>query len=83
MINNKQNFLIQGKNYVILKRTSKYGTQTSSFLMKTDMIGNNATATASSPISIPQKYADLSQAKMNSWSEFASWNHLENTCPYW
>jgi len=23
------------------------------------------------------------QAKLQSWSEFAPWNHLDNTSPYW
>lgn len=31
----------------------------------------------------PKKYMEITQAKMDSWSEFASWNHLENTNPYW
>lgn len=72
----------QGTNYVILKRSSKYGNQTSSFLIKTEMI-NASQTNVSSPIGIPNKYSDLTQAKMNSWSEFASWTHLENTSPYW
>lgn len=66
-----------GKNYCILKRTSNFGSQNSSFLLKTK------STTTTQPISIPQKYSDLSQAKMTAWSEFASWNHLENNCPYW
>lgn len=66
----------QGKNYTILKRTSNTSRQNSSFLLKTK-------GQATTPISIPQKYTDLSQAKMAAWSEFASWNHLENTSPYW
>lgn len=36
------------------------------------------------PIAIPNgKYNDLTQSKMTSYSEFASWNHLDNECPYW
>lgn len=39
---------------------------------------------ATNPIAIPNgKYNDLTQSKMTSYSEFASWNHLENECPYW
>lgn len=67
--------LFQGKNYTIFKRTSS---QNSSFLMK-----NDQKTASTNPITIPQKYSDLTQAKLTSWSEFASWNHLENTCPYW
>lgn len=29
------------------------------------------------------KCADALHAKVESWSEFASWNHLENVAPYW
>lgn len=40
--------------------------------------------TPTNPIAIPNgKYNDLTQSKMTSYSEFASWNHLENECPYW
>lgn len=36
------------------------------------------------PISIPNgKYNDLTQSKMTSYSEFASWNHLDHAGPYW
>lgn len=35
---------------------------------------------SSTPIAIPK---NITQAKIGSWSEFASWNHLENNCPYW
>lgn len=37
----------------------------------------------SNPITIPGKYNDLTQSKMTSYSEFASWNHLDNAAPYW
>lgn len=40
--------------------------------------------TTTNPIAIPNgKYNDLTQSKMTSYSEFASWNHLDNECPYW
>lgn len=43
----------------------------------------NSTKTTN-PIAIPNgKYNDLTQSKMTSYSEFASWNHLDNECPYW
>lgn len=36
------------------------------------------------PIAIPNaKYNDLTQSKMTSYSEFASWNHLDQISPYW
>lgn len=48
-------------------------------------IPNTQTKTsATNPIAIPNgKYNDLTQSKMTSYSEFASWNHLDNECPYW
>lgn len=46
---------------------------------------NPTTQTPTNPIAIPNaKYNnDLTQSKMTSYSEFASWNHLDNECPYW
>lgn len=70
-----------GKNYAIVKRTTNYTADQSKSL---DLATNPETnKTVSAPIGIPSKYADLTQAKVASWSEFASWNHLENNCPYW
>ena len=44
----------------------------------------NAVPPTTNPIAIPNaKYNDLTQSKMTSYSEFASWNHLDNECPYW
>lgn len=74
--------ILQGQNYGILKRTSKYFSQSSNMLHKNDTKIISTTVT-SNPMAIPQKYSDLTQAKMTAWSEFASWNHLENNCPYW
>lgn len=49
-----------------------------------DQQQKNSTTTTTNPIAIPNgKYNDLTQSKMTSYSEFASWNHLENECPYW
>lgn len=49
-----------------------------------DLISKKENAPVPSPpIGIPTKYVDLTQAKIASWSEFASWNHLENSGPYW
>lgn len=45
---------------------------------------SNMGTTNTNPISIPGgKYTDLTQSKMTSYSEFASWNHLDNESPYW
>lgn len=30
-----------------------------------------------------KRYPDVNHAKIDSWSEFASWNHLSNDGPYW
>lgn len=29
------------------------------------------------------KVTDISRAKLDTWSQFASWNHLESSAPYW
>ncbi|CAB3366194.1 Hypothetical predicted protein [Cloeon dipterum] len=62
------------KNYVLLKSISPV-----------DRTGNNnnngirlMTASAGQ-----QRYNDALHAKLDSWSEFASWNHLVNDSPYW
>ncbi|CAG0923876.1 unnamed protein product, partial [Notodromas monacha] len=34
-------------------------------------------------MAISNKVTDAQQAKVTSWSEFASWNHLTNDAPYW
>lgn len=44
---------------------------------------NNKYSSQTNPMSIPGKYHDLTQSKMTSYSEFASWNHLDNAAPYW
>lgn len=37
----------------------------------------------SSPITYTKKVTDALQVNINSWSEFASWNHLITEGPYW
>lgn len=37
----------------------------------------------SSPVGGGGKFHDALRAKLDSWSEFASWNHLVNEGPYW
>lgn len=77
------------KNYVIFKRNSNY-TDPAEALKKIEnckIDNNNQTKqncqNTNNNSSIDAKYADLSNAKVTSWSEFASWSHLENTTPYW
>lgn len=71
-----------GTNYTLTKRTSM-GNNSSNILSLNKL--NEKTTTAPTPQSAItlSKYSDVGQAKVTSWSEFASWNHLENTCPYW
>lgn len=43
-------------------------------------------AVPSNPMAIPSyiKYNnELTQSKMTTYSEFASWNHLDHVGPYW
>jgi len=35
------------------------------------------------PLGGQQRFNDALLAKLDSWSEFASWNHLVNDTPYW
>lgn len=35
------------------------------------------------PASNDVKYADAMSAKLDHWTDFASWNHLVNDSPYW
>lgn len=89
-------FLSQGKNYkLIKKRAAIVNHQSPGILMMEEPkiainvyggLGQTKTPTqaATNPIAIPHaKYNDLTQSKMTSYSEFASWNHLDHECPYW
>lgn len=87
----------QGKNYRILKKRSTFASHSPGILMMDEsqkfpvnLYGgaadqkNSTTTKSTNPIAIPNgKYNDLTQSKMTSYSEFASWNHLDNECPYW
>lgn len=69
-----------GKNYVIVKKSLTplhRSLSDSSIFNKKDIdsLSNNTNNTI--------KYVDATKAKMNSWAQFASWSHLENTTPYW
>lgn len=68
-----------GTNYTISKRTNVPDDEEhNNNILPIKEKGNHP----SSPMSI-KKYSDVTQAKVSPWSEFASWNHLENNCPYW
>lgn len=57
-----------GKNYAVVKKIP----------------GSNSLMQSSEPMPIPsRRYNDALHAKMDSWSEFASWTHLNNDSPYW
>jgi protein phosphatase 1 regulatory subunit 3A/B/C/D/E len=65
-----------GKNYILLKKSS--GKEEELLLHKLRR-GNSDNA----PIENKIRCADAVYAKLDSWSEFASWNHLDNSSPYW
>lgn len=64
------------KNYIIEKKFKSVSKPSSSedfIKMKDNSILQ--------PIS--KKFAEAAYAEFDSWSEFASWTHLENSSPYW
>lgn len=64
----------KGKNYVLVKKTPNMH---KSFSMN-DMYKKELEKVKS-----VEKRTDATQTKLDSWSEFASWTHLENSAPYW
>lgn len=67
------------KNYVIVRKMqTSVNKQTSDM----DEKNNNNINALSNELS-KLKCTDALRAKMESWSEFASWMHLENSNPYW
>ncbi|KAJ8978397.1 hypothetical protein NQ317_006304 [Molorchus minor] len=66
------------KNYVILKKTQ---TPLHKSLSCDDMYKTRENP--SEPKVIMRKCAEIVQAKLDTWSEFASWTHLDNANPYW
>nr|CAD7407739.1 unnamed protein product [Timema poppensis] len=78
-----------GKNYVMLKKPSAVVTngdvgfqgEADAILLKNQLRRNNSDL--SSSLNGPKKCSDALHAGMDSWSEFASWNHLDNSSPYW
>ncbi|XP_066150587.1 protein phosphatase 1 regulatory subunit 3B isoform X1 [Euwallacea fornicatus] len=66
-----------GKNYAIVKKALAplhRSLSDNSLLNKTDAQRN---------VNHNKKYAEAPRAKLDTWSQFASWNHLENSAPYW
>ncbi|XP_064212097.1 protein phosphatase 1 regulatory subunit 3B isoform X1 [Tribolium castaneum] len=66
-----------GKNYIIMKKIQdqqRYKTFTEEDFYK---------RTQETDSSVTSKCTDAIQAKLDSWSEFASWTHLDNSGPYW
>ncbi|XP_050305678.1 protein phosphatase 1 regulatory subunit 3B [Anthonomus grandis grandis] len=68
-----------GKNYVIVKKAiaplHRAFSDNSLYCKKNNDKVKNA--------EMGNKYQDASRAKLDTWSQFASWNHLENSAPYW
>ena len=71
-----------GKNYVLIKKSThngEVGYHDDNSLLSKLRRSNSDTA----PIENAIKCTDAVHAKIDSWSEFASWNHLDNSSPYW
>lgn len=71
-----------GKNYILLKKVPEMPKQNTT----DDIIDNTKLPRSNSDTNeliMKLKCADALYAKVESWSEFASWNHLENDAPYW
>lgn len=68
-----------GKNYVIVKKTRapihRSLSDNSLYNKREGDRNNNKNGT--------NRCIDAPRAKMDTWSQFASWNHLENSSPYW
>jgi protein phosphatase 1 regulatory subunit 3A/B/C/D/E len=62
-----------GKNYILIKSIPLSDSKLS--------INNNNQNEQQQPLQ--QRFNDALRAKIDSWSEFASWNHLVNDGPYW
>lgn len=68
-----------GKNYIILRKIHAAINKLNA--SDADEQNNNVNKITNGLVKL--KCTDALQAKMESWSEFASWTHLENTNPYW
>lgn len=69
----------EGNNYVVLRPLAPPDTGAAS------AVAAAASLAAASSLArhAQRKYDDAVHAKMSTWSEFASWNHLVNDAPYW
>lgn len=67
-----------GQNYVIVKKI-KHEPIRKPHAASVGTNGRNEPDSSK----IQKKCADAMQAKLETWSEFASWTHLENSNPYW
>ncbi|CAH1175683.1 unnamed protein product [Phaedon cochleariae] len=65
------------KNYVLVKKAAPAALHKS--------LGEEALSgkESSGGVQVIRKCTDAVRAKLDSWSEFASWTHLENSNPYW
>lgn len=63
-----------GKNYILLKKLSGSGQ---------DIVAEDVARSVAGTHNPAGKCSDALYAKLDSWSEFASWNHLVNDTPYW
>lgn len=64
-----------GQNYVIVKKRNE---AIRKLTMRSESPQNETDSSKT-----PHKCVDAVQAKLDTWSEFASWTHLENSNPYW
>lgn len=68
-----------GQNYVIVKKIKHELIRKPHTTTNITTNGRNETDSCK----IQKKCEDAMQAKLETWSEFASWTHLENSNPYW
>lgn len=71
-----------GKNYFIVKKEFPPSQQVKS---NPQIIRLYDDSTDGSKINLSRRFSDdvKPNAQLDSWSEFASWNHLNNDTPYW
>lgn len=71
-----------GKNYIVVKKIPDLSKQNilDDILEAPKLQRNNSDT---NDLLVKLKCADALHAKVESWSEFASWNHLETEGPYW
>ncbi|KAG8222000.1 hypothetical protein J437_LFUL003380 [Ladona fulva] len=69
----------EGSNYVVVRPPAPPDTGAAS------AVAAAASLAAASSLArhAQRKFDDAVHAKMSTWSEFASWNHLVNDSPYW